>query len=59
MKLGRGRTFKEKSKIKFRVYARDRYKTPKATVGKYEMFKHYYLRSGSSYYSIKESMKLL
>ena len=53
---GRGRTFKEKSKIKFRVYARDRYKTPKATVGKYEMFKHYYLPSGSSYYSIKDTV---
>ena len=53
---GRGRTFKELSKVKFRVYTRDRYKTISPTVGKYEMFKHYYLPSGSSYYSIKDTV---
>ena len=53
---GRGRTFKELSKIKFRVHTRDKYKTNSPTVGKYEMFKHHYLPSGSSYYSIKDTV---
>jgi len=53
---GRGRTFKELSKVKFRVYTRDRYRTNSPTVGKYEMFKHHYLPSGSSYYSIKDTV---
>ena len=53
---GRGRTFKENSKVKFRIYTRDKYKTNSPTVGKYEMFKHYYLPSGSSYYSIKDTV---
>ena len=52
----RGRVFKEKSKTKFRIYCRDKYKTQNATIGKYEMFKHYYLPSGSSYYSIKDTV---
>ena len=52
----RGRVFKETSKTRFRVYVRDQYKNQTAQVGKYEMFKHYYLPSGSSYYSIKDTV---
>ena len=48
-------TYKETSKARFRVSARDKYHKASATIGTQKVFNNYYLPSGSCYYSIKDA----
>ena len=54
---GRGKTYKETSKTKFRVYARKQYRNNSPAVGvtTNQMFTEYYLPS-ASFYSIKDTV---
>ena len=48
-------SYRENSKVRFRINTRDRYHTATAKVGVTSKFTNYYLPSGSCYYSIKDA----